>query len=141
MANNKELNMDNESKRLFKVRRTQKGKKPQFKRSASHKFKRLDSNWRRPRGLQSKLRRHVKAKGSLAQPGYGSPCQVKGLHPSGYQDILVHTPKEVEDIDPTTQAIRIAKSVGGRKRAIIIEKAEELGIKVLNHNARGGDEE
>ncbi|HET8686705.1 MAG TPA: 50S ribosomal protein L32e, partial [Methanosarcina sp.] len=40
------LDMDSESRRLFNVRKVQKGKKPQFKRAACHKFKRLDSNWR-----------------------------------------------------------------------------------------------
>ncbi|MDD4523159.1 MAG: 50S ribosomal protein L32e, partial [Methanosarcina sp.] len=46
------LDTDSEFRRLFNVRKVLKGKKPQFKRAACHKFKRLDSNWRRPRGLQ-----------------------------------------------------------------------------------------
>ena len=59
------LDMDPESKRLFNVRKVQKGKKPQFKRTCSHKFKRLDSNWRRPRGLQGKQRRKYLGKEKL----------------------------------------------------------------------------
>jgi large subunit ribosomal protein L32e len=61
--------MDPESRRLFVVRKVLKGKKPQFKRAACHKFKRLDDNWRRPRGTQGKQRRKYKAKGALAQVG------------------------------------------------------------------------
>jgi len=72
------LDMDPESKRLFNVRKVQKGKKPQFKRTCSHKFKRLDTNWRRPRGSQGKQRRKYVSKGALAQVGYGSPVAVKG---------------------------------------------------------------
>jgi large subunit ribosomal protein L32e len=126
------LDTDSEFRRLFNVRRVQKGKKPQFKRAACHKFKRLDSNWRRPRGLQGKQRKKYVSKGALAQAGYGSPVAVKGLHPSGYSDVLISSAAELELVDASYEAIRIASTVGARKRAIILIKAEELGIKVLN---------
>lgn len=126
------LDMDPESRRLLNVRKVQKGKKPQFKRAACHKFKRLDSNWRRPRGSQGKQRRKYVSKGAIAQVGYGSPAAVKGLHPSGYSDVLISSAAELELIDPSYEAIRIASTIGARKKAIIIKKAEELGIKVLN---------
>lgn len=127
-----ELALDEESKRLFKVRKVQKGKKPAFKRADSHKYKRLDSNWRRPRGLQGKQRRHIAAKGALVQTGYGSPVAVKGLHPSGYAEVLVNTVKDVDDVDASFEAIRIGRTVGARKKAIIEAKATEMGIKILN---------
>lgn len=127
-----ELVMDDESRRLFNVRKVLKGKKPDFKRTDSHKLKRLDSNWRRPRGLQGKQRKHIKAKGALAQVGYGSPVAVKGLHPSGYADILVRNVGDIDAIDATIEAIRIARTIGAKKKAVIEEKAAELGIKVLN---------
>lgn len=124
--------MDSETRRLFGVRKVLKGKKPQFKRAACHKFKRLDDNWRRPRGTQGKQRRKYKAKGALAQVGYGSPAAVKGLHPSGYMDVLISSIVELELVDPAFEAIRIAATVGARKKAMILAKAEELGIRVLN---------
>jgi large subunit ribosomal protein L32e len=124
--------MDIKTKRLFKVRKVQKGKKPEFKRTDSHKYKRLDSNWRRPRGLRGKQRRHYKAKGALAQVGYGSPLVVKGLHPSGFSEVLVNTVTDLTNLDASFQAVRIAAKVGGRKKAIIQAKAQELGLKILN---------
>lgn len=124
--------MDIKSKRLFKVRKVQKGKKPHFVRADSHKFKRLDSNWRCPRGLRGKKRRHYKAKGALVEIGYGSPLAVKGLHPSGYAETLVYTVTDLATLDASFQAIRISAQVGGRKKAIIQAKAQELGLKVLN---------
>lgn len=126
------LDMDSESRRLFNVRKVQKEKKPQFKRAACHKFKRLDSNWRRPRGSQGKQRRKYVSKGAHAQVGYGSPAAVKSLHPSGYSDVLISSIAELELIDPSYEAIRIASTVGTRKKAVILTKAGELGIKVLN---------
>jgi large subunit ribosomal protein L32e len=126
------LDMDPESRRLFNVRKVLKGKKPQFKRAACHKFKRLDDNWRRPRGSQGKQRRKYVSKGAIAQVGYGSPAAVRGLHPSGYMDVLISTTAELELVDPSFEAIRIAARVGARKKAILLAKAEELGIRVLN---------
>lgn len=126
------LDMGSEFKRLFNVRKVQKGKKPQFKRAAYHKFKRLDDNWRRPRGTQGKQRRKYVSKGALAQVGYGSPAAVRGLHPSGYSDVLISSLVELELIDCSCEAIRIAATIGARKKALILEKAEAMGIKVLN---------
>ena len=127
-----ELALDEESKRLFNVRKVQKGKKPDFKRADSHKYKRLDSNWRRPRGLQGKQRKGIKAKGSVVKAGYGSPKAVKGLHPSGYSEVLVNNLAGIEDVDASLEAIRIGRTVGARKKAIIEAKAVEMGIKILN---------
>ena len=64
--------------------------------------------------------------------GYGSPRETRGLHPSGYQDVLVCNLKELESLDPQTQAGRISSKIGGRKKEQMLEKAKELGIKVLN---------
>ena len=52
--------------------------------------------------------------------------------PSGFEEVRINTPKEVENVDPKTQAIRIARTVGDKKREVIVEKADELGIRVFN---------
>lgn len=132
-SNVSELEMDEESKRLFNIRKVQKNKKPSFNRVDSHRLKRVPSSWRRPKGVNSKLRKGINAKGSLVKVGYGSPEAVKGLHPSGYTEILVYNVKDVENIsNPSSEAIRIGRTVGAKKRTMIEEKAAELGIKVLN---------
>ena len=121
--------MDQETKRLIRVRAE---KRARFKRAGFGTKKQLAESWRRPRGLQSKQRMHKKAKGAHPTPGYGSPIAVRGLHPSGYQDILVHNLAEMEGLDAATQAIRIAGAVGMRKREQMQARAVELGLKVLN---------
>ncbi len=45
---------------------------------------------------------------------------------------MVHRPGELEGLDAKTQAVRIAHSVGTRKRIVIQEEADEAGIRVLN---------
>jgi len=46
--------------------------------------------------------------------------------------VRVHRPEDVEDVDPDREAVRIASTVGGRKRARIEDAAEEAGVRVLN---------
>jgi len=77
------------------------------------------------------MRRQRKAKGSLVKVGFGSPAAVRGLHASGYEEVLVHRPQDVQGITKA-QAIRIAGGVGRKKQAEIEKAAKELNIKVLN---------
>ncbi|MBN2202588.1 MAG: 50S ribosomal protein L32e [Candidatus Aenigmarchaeota archaeon] len=116
----------------IKLRAKLKRKKPSFRRSGDKTHVRVKTGWRRPRGNQSKLRKHKKARGFLPRPGYGSPKEVKNLHPSGFEDILIYTISELEKLDAKTQACRIASKVGKRKGLEIMKKAAELKIKVLN---------
>ena len=64
--------------------------------------------------------------------GYGAPAEARNLHPSGFKEVMVYNPTDLEKIDPKVQAARIGHSVGTRKRVAIEAKAEELGIRVLN---------
>lgn len=121
--------MTTETKRLIRVR-TEKG--AVFKRDGFGKKRQLSDSWRKPRGQHNKQREQKKAKGALPKPGYGSPIAVRGMHPSGFFEVLVFTEKDLENLDKKTQAIRISAGVGGRKRKALQEKATEAGFKILN---------
>ncbi|MCJ7429291.1 MAG: 50S ribosomal protein L32e [Candidatus Nanohaloarchaeota archaeon QJJ-5] len=120
---------DTDTERLLRER---KAKKKQFDRQNSHKFGRVPSSWRKARGKHSNVRLEKKYAKNKPKVGYRTPKAVRGLHPSGYEDILVHRPADLDELDPETQAARIGSTVGGRKREQILEKAEEHGITVLN---------
>ena len=83
-------------------------------------------------GMDSKQRRNYKYRGSLVRVGHGKVAAARGLHPSGFQEIMVHNPNDLESIDPETQAARVGRTVGGRKRENIHARADELGIRILN---------
>jgi large subunit ribosomal protein L32e len=68
----------------------------------------------------------------MVSTGYKGPKIARGLHPSGYWEILVHNAEEVAAIDPKTQAARIAHTVGRKKRTQIIAEARKKKIVVLN---------
>jgi large subunit ribosomal protein L32e len=121
--------MTTEIKRLIRVR-VEKG--ATFKRDGYGKKKQLSDSWRKPRGQHNKQREQKKAKGALPKPGFGSPIAVRGMHPSGFFEVLVSSVKELEGIDPKTHAIRIGATVGERTRVGLQEKALAAGFKVLN---------
>ena len=121
--------MTTEVKRLIQVR-TDKGAR--FKRDGYGKKRQLSDSWRKPRGQHNKQREQKKAKGALPKPGFGSPVAVRGMHPSGFFEVLVTSLKDLEGLDPKTQAVRLGATVGTRKRVIIQEQAVSAGLKVLN---------
>ena len=121
--------MTTEVKRLIQVR-SDKGAR--FKRDGYGKKRQLSDSWRKPRGQHNKQREQKKAKGALPKPGFGSPVAVRGMHPSGFFEVLVTSLKDLEGLDPKTQAVRIGATVGTRKRVIIQEQAVSAGLKVLN---------
>ena len=112
-------------------RRSAEGK-PQFNRQDYHKKKRTPESWRRPRGGLSKQRIGIKGKGPKVQAGYRTPEAIRGKHPSGFDEVYVENPGDLEGVDGETQAVRIASSVGARKRERIEELAEDAEIRVLN---------
>jgi large subunit ribosomal protein L32e len=125
------LDLDEETRRLLGARKANKASLPEFNRIDSHKNKSLKVSWRKPKGHHSQLRRQRKAKGSLVKIGFGSPAAVRALHPSGYEEVLVHRPEDVQGITKT-QAIRVAGTVGKKKQVEIEKAAKDLNIRVLN---------
>ncbi|MDD1688210.1 MAG: 50S ribosomal protein L32e [Methanoregula sp.] len=121
--------MTTEIKRLIRVR-TDKG--ATFKRDGYGKKRQLSDSWRKPRGQHNKQREQKKAKGALPKPGFGSPVAVRGMHPSGFFEVLVFSVGELDGIDPKTHAIRLGATVGDRTRLGLQEKALAAGFKVLN---------
>ncbi len=106
-------------------------KKTKFKVLGA-RSKRVRKRWKKPRGIHSKLRRHEKSKGSRPSPSYGAPKALRYLHPSGFKEVLVSNLKDLEKIDPKTEAARISHKVGKKKRVQLVKRAEEKKIKVLN---------
>ncbi len=118
--------------KALELRSRLKKKRPEFARQECWRYKRVKRNWRRPKGLDSKMRKNIKGWPATVKVGYRGPKAVRGLHPSGNREVSVHNVNEVGDVDPETQAIRIAHTVGRRKRGKIIAEARKRNIEVLN---------
>jgi len=124
-----------EMKRKLRLRKDAKKKKPKFKRQEWFRYKKLNDSWRKPRGLHSKLRTNRKYRINKVRIGYGTTAEVRGLHASGFKEILVYNKPDLEKLNPKLEAARIGHSVGTRKRIEIEEYADELGIRVLNRGS------
>ena len=106
--------------------------RPRFVREESWRYKRVKDAWRSPKGKTSRIRRSKKGWPPVVKIGYSRPKAIRGQHPSGLKEIIVHRPKDLENLDPKTQAARIAHNVGENKRVQILEDAKKASIRVLN---------
>ncbi len=107
--------------------------RPDFIRPESWRYKRLDTTWRKPKGVDHHQRKQ-KSRGrpGIVKIGYGGPKASRDLHPSGYTDNLVHNVSELDKLDPKTDGVRIGHSVGTKKRKEIVVKAIEKKLKIFN---------
>lgn len=117
---------------LLDLRSEMKDRKPKFDRFESWRYVRIHEQWRKPKGIDNHMRLSVKGWPSLVKIGYRGPRAVRGLHPSGYREVLVHNMKELEALSSTEEAARLGAGVGRRKRIELAKRAKELNIRVLN---------
>jgi large subunit ribosomal protein L32e len=106
--------------------------RPRFVREESWRYKRVKEAWRSPKGKTSRIRRSKKGWPPVVKIGYSRPKATRGRHPSGLSEVIVYRPKDLENLDPKTQAARIAHTVGENKRVQILEDAKKANIRVLN---------
>jgi large subunit ribosomal protein L32e len=120
------------TKKALRLRRRLKHRKPKFVRPESWRYVRLKENWRRPRGLDHKVRLSYAGWPPGVSVGYRGPKAARGLHPSGRKEVLVYNVADLKEIDPAIHAIRIAHAVGKRRRTQIIIEARKKKIAILN---------
>ena len=124
--------LDKETTDALAKRAVISGRRPAFKRQEWFRYSKLGESWRRPKGIHSKMKRNLKRRPPVVDIGFRGPAEVRGLHPSGFEEVMVYNVEGLEGIDPKAQAVRIGGTVGTKKRIVIQERADELGIRVLN---------
>ncbi|VVB61200.1 50S ribosomal protein L32e [uncultured archaeon] len=119
---------------LLEVRKEMQKRKPHFKRHDRNKLARLArSGWRKSvQGHDNKQRNRYAGNEKSPTPGYGTPKAIRGMHASGLFELIVHNANGLKDVDPKKYAIRIAGTVGNKKKIEIVEAARKQNFKVLN---------
>lgn len=123
---------ENRMKALVAKRKEVADKRPAFVRQESWRYVRIHPEWRKPKGVDSKMRRQDKGWPALVRVGYRGPADARGLHPSGHSEALVHRASDLDGLVPGRDVARIGRTVGAKKRKAILERATELGIRVVN---------
>lgn len=126
------MGKEKNKEKLLELRRKAKSEKPEFIRQCSHKKISLGNNWRRPKGLHSKLRLRKRGHRKKVSTGYSSPKMVKGLSREGLVPVLIADSRRVKGVDNSAQCIIISSTVGLKKRILILKEALNKKIKVLN---------
>ncbi|MEL9940057.1 MAG: 50S ribosomal protein L32e [Ignisphaera sp.] len=109
-------------------------RKPEFLRWLWWKFAKFENNlkWKRPRGKDNPVRLALKGYPPKASIGYGTPNEIKDLHPSGLKPVVVANVADLNKLDPSKHIVYIASSVGLKKRLELVKLAKSKGLKVAN---------
>ena len=121
------------NKEKLQAREAVSSNRPKFIRPESWRYKRLETTWRKPKGIDNHQRKQ-KSRGrpGLVKVGYGTPKIAYGLHPSGYTDNLIHNVNDLQNLNPKEDGIRFGHSVGAKKRREIMKIVLEKKFKVFN---------
>ncbi|CAG7847112.1 SubName: Full=Probable 60S ribosomal protein L32 {ECO:0000313/EMBL:CCA69102.1} [Serendipita indica DSM 11827] len=134
-----------------------------FKRHQSDRYHTVKEAWRKPKGIDNRVRRRFKGQLPMPKIGYGSNkkvgfivivrlftslrsvCRIQTRHlmPNGLKKFLVNNEKEVDLLlmHNKSYAAEIAHGVSSKNRIGILARAKALGVKVTNPAARLRTEE
>ncbi|GCB78762.1 hypothetical protein scyTo_0017782, partial [Scyliorhinus torazame] len=89
-----------------------KKRRKKFIRHQSDRYVKIARNWRKPRGIDNRVRRRFKGQILMPNIGYGSNKKTKHMLPSGFKKFLVHNVKELEVLMMSNKAISCSKHDG-----------------------------
>mmetsp|Transcript_36210 Transcript_36210/g.35149 ORF Transcript_36210/g.35149 Transcript_36210/m.35149 type:complete len:134 (-) Transcript_36210:117-518(-) len=114
-----------------------------FKRHQADRYDCVDDSWRRPKGIDSRVRRRFRSLNLLPSIGYGTNKKTRHMGPDGFLKFLVRSPQDLEILlmHNRKYSAEIAHNLSVQKRKVILARAEQLNIKVTNPNARVRQEE
>lgn len=101
-------------------------------------FSSKQPKWRKPKGIDNRVRRRFKGQYLMPNIGYGSNKTTRHMLPTGFKKFLVHNVKELEVLMMQNRVYcgEIAHGVSAKKRKDIVERAKQLSIRLTNGNGR-----
>ncbi|GHJ88952.1 hypothetical protein NliqN6_5354 [Naganishia liquefaciens] len=114
-----------------------------FKRHQSDRYHGVKESWRKPKGIDNRVRRRFKGQTPMPSIGYGSNARTRHMMPNGLKAVVVSNLKDLEVLMMSNHkfAAEIAHNVSSRKRVEILARAKVLNVKVTNAAARLRTEE
>jgi large subunit ribosomal protein L32e len=109
-----------------------------FIRHHADRYMRVPEKWRKPKGIDSRVRRQFRSNIPLVRIGYGTKASHRHLLQNGFRKFPVYNVNDLNVLlmQNTKLAAEIGHAVSIKTRKAIIEKARLLDIKVLNERAK-----
>ncbi|GMI46343.1 hypothetical protein TrCOL_g3368 [Triparma columacea] len=115
-----------------------------FARHQSDLFMRIsNSSWRKPKGIDGRVQRRFKGAIPMPNVGYGSDKKTRNVLPNGFRKVVVSNVDELEMLLMHNRKYcgEIAHNVSSKNRKVIVERAEQLGVRLTNAGAKLKSEE
>ena len=98
-----------------------------FTRHQSDRYGKVNRNWRKPKGIDNRVRRGFKGMYKMPNIGYGSNKATKRMLPIGFRKVLVHNVKELEVLMMQNKKFcaEIAQGVSSKNPKTVVKRAQQ----------------
>jgi large subunit ribosomal protein L32e len=129
-------------KPILKTKKIQKRTK-KFSRFDCDKYLRLATHWRKPRGIDNRMRRRFRGNKPVVSIGYGTATATRFHTSNGLKKFLITNEADLELLLMNNRVYtgELAKNLSSRKRTRIVQRARELNVRLTNAKAKVATEE
>jgi large subunit ribosomal protein L32e len=108
-----------------------------FARFETDRHIRMNKSWRKPRGIDCRVRRRYRGTLRMPKCGYGSNQKTIHQLPNHLKKFVVNNASELEVLlmNNDTYCAEIAATVGAKKRIEILKRAKELNVNITNRKS------
>jgi len=94
----------------------------------------LAPSWRRPRGIDNRVRRRFRGNKPMVRVGYRTDKATRFMRKSGFKTFVVTNERDLELLlmNNRTYCAELAHNLSARKRATIVRRAAELNVRLTN---------
>ncbi|MCP9260241.1 60S ribosomal protein L32 [Dirofilaria immitis] len=107
-----------------------------FTRHESDRYHRLRPNWRKPKGIDNRVRRRFKGQRRMPKIGYGNAKATRHMLPNGFRKVLIHNVKDLDMLLMQNKrfAGEVAHGVSSKKRKSIVERRSSSTLSTNERN-------
>lgn len=94
----------------------------------------MKPNWRRPRGIDSRIRRQFRGNKPLVKCGYGQNKKTRFVLPNGFKKFLIRNRSDLEVLlmNNRVYCAELAHNLSSKTRKELVKRAAELNVKLTN---------
>ena len=103
----------------------------------------LKSSWRRPHGIDCRVRRQFRSNKPLVKVGYKNALATQHVMANGFKKFLIRNVADVELLLMNNREYcgELAHNLNATSRKLIVKRAAELNVRLTNANGKVSKEE